>query len=139
VSIGAWHPQEFQARRENLRRGRASLDQQVERLTEAYLGGVIPLPEYQHRRGEIEARRASLAEQEVRLTGEAHRRNEVLGLVACLERFCNRVSAGLRDAPFDRKRQLVELLIDRVIVTGDEVEIRYVFPTSPQSEHVRFC
>jgi hypothetical protein len=24
-------------------------------------------------------------------------------------------------------------------VTGDEIEIRYVLPTSPQSEHVRFC
>src|SRR5512135_859590 len=63
ASIGAWHSQEFQARRENLRHGRASLDQQVERLTAAYLGGVIPLPEYQRRRAEIEARRATLTEQ----------------------------------------------------------------------------
>ncbi|MDP9382246.1 MAG: hypothetical protein M3Q29_19310, partial [Chloroflexota bacterium] len=34
---------------------------------------------------------------------------------------------------------LVELLIDRVIVTDGDVEIRYVLPTSPGSEHVRFC
>jgi len=33
----------------------------------------------------------------------------------------------------------VLLLIDRVIVTDAEVEIRYVLPTSPESEHVRFC
>jgi len=33
----------------------------------------------------------------------------------------------------------VELLIDRVIVTAEEVEIRYVIPTDPSSEHVRFC
>jgi hypothetical protein len=33
----------------------------------------------------------------------------------------------------------VELLIDRVIVTDEEVEIRYVIPASPESEHVRFC
>jgi uncharacterized protein YqeY len=26
-----------------------------------------------------------------------------------------------------------------VVVTNDEVEIRYVIPTSPSSEHVRFC
>jgi site-specific DNA recombinase len=26
-----------------------------------------------------------------------------------------------------------------VIVTGEEVEIRYVIPTDPGSEHVRFC
>ena len=35
--------------------------------------------------------------------------------------------------------QLVELLIDRVVVTGDEVEIRYAIPTSTRSEHIRFC
>jgi hypothetical protein len=33
----------------------------------------------------------------------------------------------------------VELLIDRVIVTDEEVEIRYVIPTDPSSERVRFC
>lgn len=38
-----WLPQEWRARRENLRRGRAGLGQQIERLTEAYFGGIIPL------------------------------------------------------------------------------------------------
>jgi site-specific DNA recombinase len=139
ASVGAWHPQEFQARRDRLRQGKASLAQQLERLTEAYLGGVIPLPEYERRRGEIGTRDASLAEQERRLSGEADRLHETLGLAATLEAFCERVSAGLENATFDQKRQLVELLIDRVVVTGDEIEIRYVLPTSPQSEHVRFC
>jgi site-specific DNA recombinase len=139
ASVGAWHPQEFQARRERLRQGKASLTQQLERLTEAYLGGVIPLQEYERRRGEIGARDASLAEQERRLSGEAARHDEALGLAASLGAFCERVSAGLEAATFDQKRQLVELIIDRVVVTGDEIEIRYVLPTSPQSEHVRFC
>jgi site-specific DNA recombinase len=33
----------------------------------------------------------------------------------------------------------VELLIDRVVVTREEVEIRYVLPTSTASEQTRFC
>jgi hypothetical protein len=45
----------------------------------------------------------------------------------------------LEQASFEQKRQLVELLIDRVIVTNEEVEIRYVIPTSSASERVRFC
>jgi site-specific DNA recombinase len=139
ASVGSWHPQEFQARRERLRQGKVSLAQQLERLTEAYLGGVIPLPEYERRRVEIEARGASLTEQETRLSGEADRLNEALGLAASLKEFCERVSTSLQNATFDQKRQLVELLIDRVLVTGDEIEIRYVLPTSPQSEHIRFC
>ena len=34
---GQWLPQEFQARRENFRKARVSLEQQRERLTDAYL------------------------------------------------------------------------------------------------------
>jgi site-specific DNA recombinase len=139
ASVGSWHPQEFQSRRERLRQGKASLAQQLERLTEAYLGGIVPLPEYRRRRVEIEARVEALGRQESSLAGEADRLDQVLGLAASLESFCGRVSQGLEGATFDRKRQLVELLIDRVIVTGDEIEIRYVFPTCPESEHVRFC
>ena len=33
---------------------------------------------------------------------------------------------GLSQATFEQRRSLVELLIDRVIVTDGEVEIRYV-------------
>jgi site-specific DNA recombinase len=139
ASVGAWHPQEFQARRERLRQGMASLAQQLERLTEAYLGGVFPLPEYRRRRAEVEARVSALAEQEARLAGEANRLDQALGLANSLESFCERTAQGLQEATFDQRRQLVELLIDRVVVTDDEIEIRYVFPTSPQGEHVRFC
>ena len=41
--------------------------------------------------------------------------------------------------PKSRAGQREVLLIDRVIVTDAEVEIRYVLPTNPESEHVRFC
>ena len=46
---------------------------------------------------------------------------------------------GLAQAAFEQRRALVELLIDRVIVTDGEVEIRYVMPTDRASEQVRFC
>jgi hypothetical protein len=60
-------------------------------------------------------------------------------MVQSIEAFCQRVQQGLAEATFEQKRQLIELLIDRVIVTNEEVEIRYVIPTSSRSEHVRFC
>jgi hypothetical protein len=40
---------------------------------------------------------------------------------------------------FFRVRSLVELLIDRVSVTDEEVEIRYVIPTHARGETTRFC
>ena len=53
--------------------------------------------------------------------------------------FCQRVQRGLNEATFEQKRQLIELLIDRVVVTDEEVEIRYAIPTSLKGESVRFC
>jgi site-specific DNA recombinase len=136
---GGWLPQELQARRENLRRGQDSLRQQLERLTQAYLGGVIALVEYQRRRQEIEQRQQSLQNQANQLLSQSNRHQELVGLMSNAEDFCQRVRVGLANATFEQKRRLIELLIDRVIVTGEEVEIRYVIPTSRNGEHLRFC
>src|SRR5215212_1575119 len=136
---GAWLPQELQARRETLRRSQVHLGQQIERLTDAYLRAVMPLDEYERRRRDLEQRARALAEQEEQLRSDAARRQQLAGMAASLEAFRERVQGGLAQASFEQRRQLVLLLIDRVIVTDAEVEIRYVLPTSPDSEHVRFC
>jgi hypothetical protein len=136
---GLWLPQELQARRENVRKARVSLTQQTERLTDAYLAAVLPLEEYQRRRRELEHRQQGLAEQARQLEVSVGRHDELAGMVQSMEAFCQRVQQGLASATFDEMRHLIELLIDRVVVTDEEVEIRYVIPTSPTSEHVRFC
>jgi site-specific DNA recombinase len=61
---GHWLPQELQAHRASMRRGRAALGQHLERLTEAYLAGVVPLAEYERRRRDIDARLMALERQE---------------------------------------------------------------------------
>jgi site-specific DNA recombinase len=136
---GNWLPQELQARTEGLRRGQTSLTQQLERLTEAYLASVVSLEEYRRRRKDLERRRQTLDEQQRHLEAQVDRRKELSGLSRSIEDFCARVRQGLEQATFEQKRQLVELLIDRVIVTDGEVEIRYVVPTDRASEHIRFC
>src|SRR3712207_5263903 len=64
---------------------------------------------------------------------------KLAGVASSIEDFCERVRSGLAGATFEQRRKLVELLIDRVIVTDEEVEIRYVIPTTSESEHIRFC
>jgi site-specific DNA recombinase len=136
---GGWLPQELKARQENLREGRAALKRQLDRLTEAYLGEVIPLAEYRRRRQELEQKDEALGRQQQQLQVQADQRTELAGAAGSIENFCARVQNGLEKATFEQKRQLVELLIDRVIVIDDEVEIRYVIPTDPAGEHTRFC
>jgi site-specific DNA recombinase len=136
---GHWLPQELQARREQLRRGRQQLEGQLERLSDAYLQAVIPLAEYRRRRQDLEQRLGALDRQGRELEAQAQRKQALAGLTVSVEAFCQRVQAGLAQATFDQRRQLVELLIDRVVVTNGDVEIRYVIPTTPASEQVRFC
>ncbi len=126
-------------RRDNLRKGIAGLAQQLDRLTDAYLHTVIPLAEYERRRHELEQKSQALAEQERALLTQIDRQREVAGLMPSIEAFCQRIQQGLAQTTFEHKRELVLLLVDRVIVTDGDVEIRYVIPTSPASEHVRFC
>jgi site-specific DNA recombinase len=115
------------------------VEQQMQRLTDAYLASVLQLEEYKRRRQELEQRLQSIAEQVRQLEVNVGRHDELAGIVQSIEAFCERVQQGLTEATFEQKRQLIELLVDRVVVTGNEVEIRYVIPTSKSSEQIRFC
>jgi site-specific DNA recombinase len=99
---GHWLPQELKARQENLREGRAALGRQLERLTEAYLGEVIPLAEYERRRRDLEHRDEGLSAQERQLHAQAQQRTELAGVVGSIEDFCERVRRGLADATSSR-------------------------------------
>src|SRR4051794_9753753 len=77
-----------QSRQQGLRRGQASLGQQLERLTEAYLGGVVLLDEYRRRRRDLEERQRQLEEQASQLEAQADRHKELAGLSGALEDFC---------------------------------------------------
>ena len=136
---GAWLPQELQARQAAIRRALSQLDHQMQRLLDAYLAGVVELPELQHNRQELDRRRATLQAQQRQLDATAKQRLELAAIAGGIEAFCQTIRDGLAAATFAQRRQLAELLIDRVIVTDDQVEIRYVLPTSPDGPHPPFC
>jgi site-specific DNA recombinase len=136
---GHWLPQELRARRETLRRGQAGLTQQLERLTEIYLAGVMGLEEYQRRRRDLEQRQHALATQEQQLAGQAERQADIARLGLSVEEFSRRISHGLDLANWEQKRQLIEWFVARVVVTNGEVEIRYVIPTNPTSQTNGIC
>jgi site-specific DNA recombinase len=82
----------------------------------------------------------ALLSQERQLEASARERAELATIADSIEEFCERLRAGLADTTFEQKHRLVELLIDWVIVNDEEeVEIRYVVPTSPEGPHQPFC
>jgi hypothetical protein len=86
----------------------------------------------------IEQQAQSLEQTERQLAADSIQQTQVVSLVRSIKDFARRVHTSLQQASFEQKRQLVELLIDRVIVTDDQIEICYVIPTSPASEQTHF-
>jgi site-specific DNA recombinase len=136
---GAWLPQELHARRATIRQALGQLERQQQRLLDAYLAEVVGLAELERKRQELDRRRATLLAQQCQLDAIAAQRLEVRAVADGIEAFCQTVRTGLATATFAQRRLLVELLIDRVVVTDGEVEIRYVLPTSPDGPHPPFC
>jgi site-specific DNA recombinase len=136
---GHWLAQDLQARREALRRGQASVQQQIERLTEAYLASVVGLDEFRRRRGALEQKGQALGTQVRQLEAQVDRQAEIACVGMRMDEFFRRVRDGLDQATWEQKRRLIECLVARVIVADGEVEIRYVIPTSPAGEATHFC
>ena len=136
---GEWLPQELKARLESVGKAVAQTERQKRRLLDAYLGGVLELAEFERKRKELEGRTDALFAQKRQLEAAAWERTELAGIADSIERFCEQVKVGLSSATFEQKRRLVELLVDRVVVTDEEVEIRYVVPTSSEGPHQLFC
>jgi site-specific DNA recombinase len=136
---GEWLPQELKARLGSVEKAITQTERQGRRLLDAYLDGVLELAEFERKRKELKGRSNALLAQKRQLEATARERTELSGIADSIEKFCEQVKAGLSKTTFEQRRVLVELLIDRVIVTNEEVEIRYVIPTSPDGPHQPFC
>ena len=139
AQAGEWLPQALQAKRNTVRQALASLERQQERLLEVYLAEIIMRDEFERKRQELIRTQNGLQQQLRQLEHQAQKQIETLTLANNIQEFCQRIQPTLDNLNFEQRRQLVELLIDRVIVDDEKVEIRYVIPTSPSSENTRFC
>jgi site-specific DNA recombinase len=104
------------------------LDREERRLLDAYQGEAIELDELLERRGQIAGRRHVLTtqrDQERRLRDDRQTAKEVW---SDLTAFCERVRSRLDDASLADRQRILQLLIDRVIVGEDTLEIRHVMP-----------
>jgi site-specific DNA recombinase len=139
AQMGAWLPQALQARRQTLRDVLAQLERQQARLLDLYLAEVLEREECARRRKEVAQSQQGLTQQLRQLETQAQQHVNVAALSQGLEAFCQRLQPTLDQLTFAQRRQLVELLIDRVIVNDTQVEIRYVVPTGPTGETTPFC
>jgi site-specific DNA recombinase len=104
------------------------LDREEHRLLDAYQVAAIDVDELKQRREQIRGRRKMLMtqrDQEQRLRCERQTAKEVW---ADLTAFCQRVRSRLDEATLGERQRILQLLIERVIVGPDSLEIRHVIP-----------
>jgi len=89
---------------------------------------VQTLDELQSRTRSLDARRADLAREEQQVAASAEQQAQITLLATRVEAFRASIVQRLDQATFARRRKLVELLIDRVLVDGDQGEIRSIIP-----------
>jgi len=136
---GAWIPGELRRRQATLRGVRASVARQRQRLLEAYLAEVIDLACFQRQDGALDQQEADLLAREREVVAQGARLVEVSTITESMTKVLEQMRVGLDQAGFEQRRQLAALLIDRVVVTDGQVEIRYVIPTTPAGTKTQFC
>lgn len=136
---GAWLPEELQQRQATIQQALRSLERQRERLFAAYLAEAVELPEFERRQRELVHQRDDLESQARKVAHYSEQLLQAREAIPTIQAMCERLQVGLEQATFAQRRQLVELLIDCVVVTDEQVEIRYVIPTTEASTHIRFC
>jgi site-specific DNA recombinase len=126
---GHWAPQELSVRIQTLNSTVKLLELQKRRLLEAYLTDVLPLPGFERKRRELVKKQEALHVQRTQLEATIAQRTELGNVAASIEAFCMQVHPALDGATFAQRRQLVELLVGRVIVT--EMRLRSATSSRP--------
>ena len=133
AQTGEWLPQALKARRQTLKSALAQLERQQERLLEVYLAEIVGRAEFERKRQEF-----SQSQQGWRNNSANWRPRPKSNLpwpsLSTHRSVLPAPPTHLDELDFAQRRQLVELLIDRVIVDEGKVEIRYAIPTSPKGE-----
>ena len=99
-----------------------------QRLVDAYQAEVISLPELSERRRSLAEQRCAL-EQQLAASGMLRREQiKARAVLDDLTAFCARIHGRLDAASFADKQIILQLVVDRIIVHDDSLEIRHVIP-----------
>jgi site-specific DNA recombinase len=115
-------------RLQHLQQAHRRAERQIERLVDAFTAEVITLDELKARRAVLQHRIQGLVQQERDLHAQHQQHLRLADLCANIKALCESLQTGLHTLDFARRRRIVELLVDRVLLSHDEIEIRYAIP-----------
>ncbi len=123
-----------QAERDQVTARLDRLEREERRLLDAYQAEVISLEELAQRRKHLEQRRRALHEQQEQWTQLRQERLRAQEVLHDLRAFCSRIQNRLAAASFEERQTILQLVIERIIVKEDALEIRHVIPLRNSGE-----
>lgn len=105
------------------------LDQARTRLIEIYAEGLIDKKEFEAQIGRVKQRLDKMEVEAQQIASEAILQKELHLIVGRLEDFSARITESLADADWATRRDLIRMLVKRVDVTGEQVDV--VFRVEP--------
>ena len=110
------------------------------RLVDAYQAEAISLEELAERRRSLAEQRARLEQQRVQQQKLRSEQVKAQAVLNDLTAFCDRIRGRLDAASFADKQTILQLVVERIIVHEDSLEIRHVIPLrSPPARPERTC
>ncbi len=123
------HPQQERSEQAGLEAQTGKLRRGIARLIDSYAEGLIDKTEFEPRVARMRERMHQLEEQAQLLKEETEVEEELRLILGHLETFAEKVKAGLQDADWQTRREIIRALVKRVDI--DEQQIRVVFRISP--------
>ena len=111
-----------------LQRARRKAERQIERLVDAFTAEVLTLEELKTRRTGLQERIRVLTQHERELRRGQHQQMHLTELCTNIGTLCQIIHSGLQTLDFAGRCKIVELLVDRVILSHEDIEIRYAIP-----------
>jgi site-specific DNA recombinase len=125
------YDQEADREHERLTRRLAGHDREIQRLLDAYQAGAMTVEELKERRQQIDRHRAHIIERLQPLQQQRSEREDQLRLIQGAEVFCASIQEALVAPAFAIKQQVLQLVVDRIVVTDEEIVVHHIIPTGP--------
>ncbi len=129
-------------RKENVSKELARLEQQTDKLIDAYQEGTINLAELRNRIPELKKRQLALEKELESLSLQAVEQSRLLEMNVSIERFMGQLKNSAQKLDVEQKQKIVRLLVREVVVGSDTLTIHHSIPLPANGQEVpgyRLC
>jgi site-specific DNA recombinase len=111
-----------------LQRQRATLAREEQRLIDAYQVGAVELDELKERRQRLREAGQQVDQRVHLVKAQMAQAQQAARVTETVVAFCTRLKAQLAEPSFALKQRILRLVVERIVVTDDEILIQHIIP-----------